>query len=702
MLDGDDSATRASVRELQDVAARSSKPLVIWAGAGTSAWAGLPTWPQLAQAATKQFVRVEPTINVALINKLTAAQDLPALFGHLREVNDQRLNAFIVDALASPAPSPVFQRFSSLLTELKPLKVVSTNFDESLRLPTDVRILQRSDIEGAIQSLQGDVEFLLKLHGTLGSISTCVITTRDYEALVRDPSYISFVEQLFLQSHVLFIGTSLSDDYVVGLLHKTLNLNQLFGNGPHFFVGTPKVSLPKSVKQLRISQTPFSDYRSSLHALELVKETRAAKHVPPSENGVESHIAPDTSAYFISDFIPLGTVQTSQTLTVTSQDGATEAQLIVGMGFTDEEAPGLRYTALQDLIVGLICFDLVVTPVGSIGRLHELLGSDRFWMLVDADAIRFLWFPHDHVVLFPEIPAPSGGGLGQIRHMTDLEQELTLRDELKRQLHAGPGHEHLYERLISRLEECSHIVPEAAMTAARTVVSGAILSERLRRLLGFSDGFRLSNIPRWNVYGVLRLTHVALTGVICHRLNLNAAKLQFGTDVLASSTFGLVTEKETAAEVASYVVTGTFHGNIQAIFERDPSLLKFLLLYRESPEALMLRQEIKAMLATNSGTEFIAALNAGLRRFVSSMTVEHARRRFCLMAPETISPHQAKSVVHLWQDESRGTAWMTAWRARSRKILADVIAEQKLSKDSSCPCGSGEPIKDCCGFALRI
>src|SRR4051812_37552557 len=115
MLDGDDPGTRAAVRELHDIATRSPRPLVVWIGAGTSAWAGLATWRQLADASVKEFTRLEPATDSDLVQRLGSAQDFPALFEHLREVNPQRFNAFITNALSAPEASPIFQRFSGLL-----------------------------------------------------------------------------------------------------------------------------------------------------------------------------------------------------------------------------------------------------------------------------------------------------------------------------------------------------------------------------------------------------------------------------------------------------------------------------------------------------------------------------------------------------------------------------------------------------------
>jgi hypothetical protein len=304
------------------------------------------------------------------------------------------------------------------------------------------------------------------------------------------------------------------------------------------------------------------------------------------------------------------------------------------------------------------------------------------------------------MILYPEVGSLSDGDLGYTRLMTDQDTTPNLNDTLRRQLQPAPGQEAKYERVMSQLETYCYEVPEEDFQLAKALVGGSILSGKLRSLLGFSEGLLLSRVPKWNLFAVLRLAHVTLAGIICNRFGLRAAKLQFGTEELASATYGLVAEKDTATEVAAYVVTGSFSGNISAPFERNPSLFNFLLNYRESPEAIALRREISEMLAADAGSEFIAALNAGLKRFISIGTTERARNKFSLMTPGITPTSQKNSIVSLIQDESRGARWMKAWRNKSLRQFRAAMATKGLSLSDRCLCGSGEIAKDCCGHPL--
>jgi NAD-dependent SIR2 family protein deacetylase len=220
MLDGENPATRAAVRELEFVVEHSSKRIIFWLGAGTSRWAGLPTWQELADIAVGEFRRFETSFDQEFAAAILKDRDFPALFQYLRDLNRQRLNLLLSKALAAPASTPVFGRFVGLLSGVNPLKVITTNFDDALAIRPGVRTLHRSDIDAAIRALTDNSEFLLKLHGTIGAIETCVVTTKDYEDLVSQGNYLELTKQLFLHSHVVFFGTSLSDEYVLDLLSK--------------------------------------------------------------------------------------------------------------------------------------------------------------------------------------------------------------------------------------------------------------------------------------------------------------------------------------------------------------------------------------------------------------------------------------------------------------------------------------------------
>src|SRR5258706_8406438 len=163
MLDGDDPETRAGVRELELTLQNRRRPVGLWLGAGTSAWAGLPTWQSLADNASKTFKELEPAYG-PINDQLIRSAQYPQFFSSLRSLNPQRLNAFLISGLASTTPSSVFRRFTSLLSSINRLKIVTTNFDDSLqsRLSSNLVVFHRSDIEAVVAALPGEQSFLLK------------------------------------------------------------------------------------------------------------------------------------------------------------------------------------------------------------------------------------------------------------------------------------------------------------------------------------------------------------------------------------------------------------------------------------------------------------------------------------------------------------------------------------------------------------
>src|SRR4029077_6404409 len=113
-----------------------------------------------------------------------------------------------------------------------------------------------------------------------------------------------------------------------------------FGDGPHFLVQSDESpSLPESIRVIRYAPEPYSDHRSAMTVLDIIRVVRdAGGHLwfAPQD---ESHRTDNAfvSAYFISDVIPPGTWTSSQSLELGT--GSFSFNAIVGQGFIDSELP---------------------------------------------------------------------------------------------------------------------------------------------------------------------------------------------------------------------------------------------------------------------------------------------------------------------------------------------------------------------------
>jgi len=243
--------------------------------------------------------------------------------------------------------------------------------------------------------LQTGKPFIAKLHGSRSAIESTVFTHEDYERLKADSTYINTLRLILELGTVVFLGYSISDQYVIDLLSDNARNMRLFGTGPHFVVSSDfKGSI--TLRQIGYSLKRFADHRSALSVLALIQQVEARKaelsariSIHPEESIKTATPLGTKTAYFISDVMPPGTWNSSVTAHCESKDGR-KTEMTMGLGFTNDELPFQVSTAHHDVVVGLICFDFLYFSLAAVGRVHTLLGSEVFWQAVKADIIRFV------------------------------------------------------------------------------------------------------------------------------------------------------------------------------------------------------------------------------------------------------------------------------------------------------------------------
>ena len=385
MLNAEDQGTFLAVRELTRSIRESKKPIVFWIGAGASKWLDYPLWKELALDLRREFFKYVSGFDNGGALKLIAANSFPRFFQQCRSLDRPRYFQFLSTAFLPRPETPLYRRFTDSLAAIVPLHILTTNVDEAIeqRFPA-VGLFQRSDTSGCIQQLQSGKPFIAKVHGSRGAIESTVFTHDDYEALKADTAYINTLKLIFSLGTVVFLGYSISDQYVIDLLSDNARDMSLFGTGPHFVVSSDfKESSP--LRRIGYSLKRFADHRSAQTVLDLIRqvETRKAElsaRVPvlPEESAKTASPLGAKTADFISDVMPLGTWNSSFTAQLGAKDGR-KAEMTLGLGFTNDELPLQFSTAYHDVVVGLICFDFVYFSLAAIGRVHALLGSEVFW-----------------------------------------------------------------------------------------------------------------------------------------------------------------------------------------------------------------------------------------------------------------------------------------------------------------------------------
>lgn len=221
-----------------------------------------------------------------------------------------------------------------------------------------------------------------------------------------------------------------------------------------------------------------------------------------------------------------------------------------------------------------------------------------------------------------------------------------------------------------------------------------MLYPSVQEVLGLSEAFLPTKIPRWNVFPALRLANLLFVAQVCQLLRIPAARIGFGGETLVSAAFSVASTQDWAEEAASYVLGSTFDTDLGEMVFRNPQVLDAILQFRETQEGISLRQQIRESLSVSAGNEFIASVNAGLKRNIPARLLEQAKNRLSgLLIPGTPIPRLTGAV---WNNLRNSDTSIRLWRARSLSQLEEHCGRNRIGRYDPCPCRSGEKLRFCC------
>jgi hypothetical protein len=663
--------------------------VLVWVGSGASSWLGYERWGDLAERFHRVFLRLDSGYKKIEAERELNTHDYPAVFQRCHDSNPQRYFSLLAETFGPRQIKPVYERFLAALRHAEGVSIVTTNVDETLeRSLSAFELVQRSDLARMLALLAAKTPFIGKLHGTISSVQSTVFTTQDYAAIAADECYLEVLRSVLTASSVVFIGYSLRDQYLFDLLARTSHVLSLFGDGPHFLVSAEdRLALPDSVNLIRYRTDLHTDHRSAILAVELLRRPAVEAD---SLSYDRSNALPLQSGHFLSDFYPAGTWTTGNGFLLKRPDGQ-QAEMLLGPDWSREELPTTASTAAHDLAVGLICFDRVFLPLDCMGRVHQFLGSELFWDLISADAIRFVqWEGFDGLMFL--VPNSGFGQLatGQVASMSTMKM-------ITKQLAAVPGREADAADRFALLERQTRRIDLSGGLNFADVCNGLFVSPATRSILGLSEGTPAGQLPRWAAGPAMRLVQIARVGATCQMLGLSSMKIMAGAAKVAQVAFSAVAGGSLANDAATYALTGQF-GVIPEGDFANPDVWRAVLEFRDANAGSRLRAYVHKYLQANQGAEIVAAINASLRQALPPNLLTDARQAMCalLLASNTtigVTPGVWSDADLLW-DGPR------VWRLRARAPFDAYLREQKLGHYDLCPCGSYEKIKYCCQAAL--
>ncbi len=702
-----DAETYAALQALTESAEKMSRPIVFWIGAGASAWAGFPLWNDLTSRMHSQFSRTISAYDKHAAAKALSEGKFPTVFQKMKDANRATYYRELAQTFGPFTENPVYARMLRSLEKTQPLHILTTNVDEALeRSLSSAVTVQGSDIERINTLVQSGQSFVCKLHGTSSAVESMVFSDDEYAKVTSNETYLSSIRELFSVATVVFIGYSLRDDYLIKLLLESDSRHPLFGTGPHFLVTSGDANhIPESVKKIRYLPE-HADQRDALAVLEALTETWTSKKKVFAPGVRDSGLNKrPKSAYYLADLFPSsGEIQTSQTAFIGDAEGNSRGQLVIGDGYVQSELQISNYSALHDLIVGLLCFDTVYFAANRISVVHNLLGANVFWELVRLEALKVVNVIEEPCVLFSDEHSLVGSltdiTFGDKENTDNPTSPIPLEKVIRKHLSPRPGQEEVATEYFSLLARtATHVSSKRLSSAFSDQARSALVNPSMRKLLGMSRGTPHQAIPRWLAFPTLRLARVMVIGAVCREIEASAARMILGVERLATAAFASAAGKSWADDAASYVLTGHSNSDLGAMVSRTPGLLNRLVEFRSSQAGEAFRAELAECLQTDRGAQVAAAVNSGMKQALSDSVIEQARNKFSgLFLPGEVT----NLMPAVWGNLENGEARISKWNEVSRGHLQEAIRQHKLTSYSTCPCGSGEQLKFCCMEALSL
>src|SRR5436190_14451501 len=97
-----------AIRELQRTVREKKKPLVLWVGAGASAWLGYPVWLDYARSMRREFRKYCAKFEDDEASRLIKERSLPQFFQMCKKADQARYYKFLSDSFNPRHTSPLY------------------------------------------------------------------------------------------------------------------------------------------------------------------------------------------------------------------------------------------------------------------------------------------------------------------------------------------------------------------------------------------------------------------------------------------------------------------------------------------------------------------------------------------------------------------------------------------------------------------
>ena len=199
----------------------TKKNPVLFAGAGVSAYAGLPNWSQFLELLANHLKKKDPMASALMMEYIGS--------GHFCEASNTYKNSpHLLDNEKFPIIEEIFKSATNPgnlcpLVSLPFTSIVTTNYDNALHTAYSIvhQELPKS-IELSNETLKKAMfleEFhIARIHGQFDLPEKIIFSQSDYDELQSNTCYTDFMVNLFTRKSCLFIGFSFFDPAISHIL----------------------------------------------------------------------------------------------------------------------------------------------------------------------------------------------------------------------------------------------------------------------------------------------------------------------------------------------------------------------------------------------------------------------------------------------------------------------------------------------------
>jgi len=332
--------------------------VILWAGAGFSRYAGIPTGPELVDLLVKV---AESSERKALRSMAHTLPDAVELFADMRHGSVADLLHILEKAINI---TPKNMEYHRLLTEIVQIRtIVTTNYDKLFESAYGNDIVTLVQDEHVPTHALDDRVKLYKIHGDFSSPTKMILRKSDYERFdsnhVDDSPLWSQIKSMLSTSSVLFVGYSMDDSNFSSVLKQVQKYLGAYQH-EHFFVAPdiPEYQINKLSNQ-------------GIAAISMTAE----ELIPEIHSEVKRHILEDVQRGWIQPSLAQG-FSRKLGLNVTYELPPEGVPIIRGFGPTcSDESLRLTITVPSD-----ISFDRLTT-----GETREITLPDGSILTMKAD-----------------------------------------------------------------------------------------------------------------------------------------------------------------------------------------------------------------------------------------------------------------------------------------------------------------------------